>query len=214
MVSGSLGSACAVHAVARVDLHPVVVEDAEIVARGAGSAEGVRVLQPAVDVVRRRHVDADPVELGDRQVVHLVPGDAAIVGEIQPAIIAQDEVLRVLRIDPERVMIAMDAQIVGRAHGVVRAGASGDRVGEGPSAVRRDEQRRAQDVESLVAGRVDVDLAVVHRARIDVAHLPPGLAAIVRPEGAALGPVLDGGVEHPRIPAPDGEADAADRASR
>ena len=204
-----------VHAVAGVDLHPVVVEDAEIVARGARAAERVRVLQAAVDVVRRRHVDADPVELADRQVVHLVPGDAAVEGEVEPAVVAEDEVLRVGGIDPERVMIAVHADVVGRAHACRWRRArpvTGSR--ERPAAVVGDEQRRAEDVEALVVGRIDVDLAVVHRPRVDVAHLPPRLAAVVGTVGAALGPVLDGGVDHPRIPAPDGQADAPDGALR
>ena len=57
-------------AVAEPDLHPVLIEDAEPVARGARSHERVVVLQPGVDPVRIAVVDGDAVDLRDRNVVH------------------------------------------------------------------------------------------------------------------------------------------------
>ena len=74
--------------------------------RPCRSAERVVVLSPAVDVVKgRRVVDVDVVELRQRQVLEEDPVRATIERAIQPAVVADEEVIRVPRIDPDDVVV-------------------------------------------------------------------------------------------------------------
>ncbi len=83
----------------------------------------------------------------------------------------------------------------------------------GLAAVVRDEHRRGRLPDALIVVGIDANLAVVHRTRIDVAHLAPVLAAILGPKNAALR-VLDDGVNNVRIAPIDIDADAPRRAFR
>ena len=65
-------------AVAAVHVLPARIGDAAGIGRVADP--GAVVLQAAVDVVRVGHVDADVIELRDRQVHHVLPPRAAVVG--------------------------------------------------------------------------------------------------------------------------------------
>src|SRR3712207_9516927 len=66
------------------------------------------VLQAAVDAVRIGIIDAHVIELRDRKVVAFPPLRPAIVGIPDAAVIASDDGLGVRRIDPKRVLIAID----------------------------------------------------------------------------------------------------------
>jgi hypothetical protein len=66
------------------------------------------VLEPAVDVVRALVVERDLVELGERDGVHEVPAAAAVVARVDPAVAAEQHVVGVRGIDPERVEVAVD----------------------------------------------------------------------------------------------------------
>ena len=96
-----------VEAVAAANPEPVGVEDAVAAARRARSAPAAVVLQAAADVVRLPHVGADRVELPDRHGVHVLPGVTAVVGDVETAVVAEHQVIAVLRIDPDRVMVAV-----------------------------------------------------------------------------------------------------------
>ena len=65
------------------------------------------VLLRAVDVIRKRVVDRDVIELRGRLVLQRRPGLAAIDRDARAAIVRVREPMRIFRIDPESVMIAM-----------------------------------------------------------------------------------------------------------
>ena len=98
-------------AVARVDLDVHAVpptDEAPLVDRRAAAAralEGAVVLRAAVDVVRRRHVDLDGVELPHRLRVDTPPRLAVVVARIESAVVSDHDPPRHLRIDPHRVVI-------------------------------------------------------------------------------------------------------------
>ena len=79
-------------AVAASGPHPVIVQHARGVERGARSGPAPVVLQAAVDPERLPHVGADSIELADRQARHVKPGRAAIVRDADAAIVALDQV--------------------------------------------------------------------------------------------------------------------------
>ena len=152
--------------VAALHLIPVVVDDAAREAGRARTAPVVVVLKSAADVVRRLEVVADVVVERQRQVRVLDPGAAHVVRHRHAAVVADQDVIRVVRIDPDRV------------HVVVRREG---RVGfHRPAAVDRHVQAHAAHVDAIRIARIDPDLAEVHRPRVHRADLAPVRAAIVR----------------------------------
>ena len=65
--------------------------------------------------------------------------------------------------------------------------------GERTAAVERFHDRQSGDVDRLVVGRVDAQLAEVHRPRIAVADVRPAPALVLRSEDAAASRVERGG---------------------
>ena len=159
-------------------------------------------------MIRVAHVDADLVELTDRQVAQLVPVVGAVPADRNAAIAGQDQVVGVRRIDPERVVVQVD---------------SGGRVGgEVPSAVGRAKQAGAAEVEPLGVVGIDPDLTVVHGAVVGRGQMLPRLAAVGRTIDAVLrvaaaaaakalagdaGVRLDERVDQVAVPAVDVEPD-------
>ena len=181
-------------AVAALDAIPVVVEDAGVAADRTRAAPRVVVLHAAAQVVGDRHVVADVVVLREVHVVDALPRLALVPAHPDAAVVAVDDVIRVVRVDPHRVMVRMQRAV----------------LDEGLAAVIRDVDLDAADVDAQVVGRVDADLAEVHRPRIDVGHLPPRHPGIVGAIGAAFGLVLDARVEDVGILAVDVHPDAAE----
>ena len=70
------------------------------------------VLRAAADVVRHGHVERDVVVLADRELVHRIPVAARVPRLRHAAVVADDDVRRVLRVDPHRVMV--DVHVVRR----------------------------------------------------------------------------------------------------
>ena len=97
-----------VEAVAAADVEAVAVRDAGAVARGARHAPVAVVLQAAADHVRVLHVGADLVELADRQVVAEQPRLAAVPRDRHAAVAADDQMVGVVGIDPQRVILGVD----------------------------------------------------------------------------------------------------------
>src|SRR4030095_6803508 len=128
------------------------------------------ILQTAANVVRLSHVHGDRVEPRRRDVVNELPSRGLIVADIQTAVVADNQVVSVIRIDPQRVVIA-----VRDALNHLESFAAVDGFVEGSAA----------GVDDLVVLRVDANLAVVHRAIVVVAHDAPGLALVVRAPDAA-----------------------------
>src|SRR6185436_5552437 len=93
------------------------------------------------------------------------------VRHIETAVVAEQDVVVVLRIDPDRVMVAVrDARNLTPVL----------------SAVDALEERRPTLVGDLRVGRIDSDLAVIHPAVTLVRQELPGPAAVVRSPDAAL----------------------------
>src|ERR1051325_3528186 len=115
------------------------------------------------------HVGRHLIELAGRDVVVIIPSDAAIGALVHAAIVADKNDARILRVDPECVIVGVGAR---------------DR-GPRLAAVDRNLARVAADENLLVVVRVDADLAEVHRALILIAHELPGLAAVFGAEDAA-----------------------------
>src|SRR2546423_2609697 len=93
--------------------HPESVAAIHVLPAAAGDAARVLrisdpravVLQPTVNVVRTIVVDTHMVELRDRQVVRLPPFVAAVEGIPDAAIVAGDDAIGGVRIDPEIVEV-------------------------------------------------------------------------------------------------------------
>ena len=152
--------------VAALDCRPVMVGDAGRAADRAGAAPVVVVLHAAADVVRRRHVVAHVVEEPDGQVGKERPGLRLIVGRRQSAVVADDDVVGVARVDPDRVDVVVDRlRDVGR-----------NRL----APVKRLVQADAAEIHHFRVVRIDAHLAEVHRAWIGVVDLPPRRPAVVR----------------------------------
>src|SRR5262249_62381359 len=80
-----------------------------------GTAPGAVILQAAVDAVRLARLQPDGVELGERQVLQVLPGLATVVAVVHAAVAAGDQVTGVGRVDPQGVMVGVDARSSVRA---------------------------------------------------------------------------------------------------
>src|SRR4029078_7935909 len=97
--------------------------------------------------------------------LRLVPGD------VEPAVVADEQMVVVMRVNPERVMVTVRETL----HLLPVLAAIGSL-----------EERAAALVRDVRVGGVHADLAVVHRAIHAVRQEPPCLAGIVRPPDARL----------------------------
>ena len=85
---------------------PVFAGDACGADGAGGPALGVVVLGAAIDVIERRGgVQAHLVELGDGQVLLVVPGSTAIASFVDPAVAPHEQVVSVVGVDPQRMVI-------------------------------------------------------------------------------------------------------------
>ena len=109
------------------------------------------------------------IELRGRLVVLRRPGGPAVVADGRAAVVAVDHAGGLVRVDPERVVIA-----VRRAQRRKRA-----------AAVHRAIQARVQHVDGLGIFGIGVNVRVVPGALAQIAlvvRAPPRVAAVVRPE--------------------------------
>src|SRR5207237_732449 len=147
--------------------------------------------------------------------LQMLPGGPPIVGQGQSAVAAEHEVLRVARIDPQSVVVGVDA--------------GGAVVAKTPAAVAGNMQGDAEHIDAPLIGRIDPTLAEVERPRAKVVYLCPGVtpvfgaknparvdrargSGLLAVDGANVGLVgLDDGVDNARIAAGNGQAAAAER---
>ena len=141
-------------AVAALNLEPVVVADARAAAHRARAAPRVVVLQAAADVVRRLHVVGDVVELAEVHVVDRPPTSAPL-SQLMPT--------------PPSLPSMMWFGLAGLIHiawwSECIAPLSMNVLPPSSEMWSCD----AEHVDAQVVGRVDADLAEVHRPRVDVA---------------------------------------------
>ena len=171
---------------------------------GARAHPAAVVLQAAVDVVGMRVVHRHAVVLGERQRGDVEELQAAVVADADAAVVELHHVAGVFRVHPHEAIVAVG----GRA-----------RRRERLAAVIR-EGIRIQHVDALVVVRIDGGLACVHRPRVPVRHERPRAAAIVAAiqpgpagdvgrRGVVARALFDAHVDHVRVLAIHGDADAA-----
>ena len=192
--------------IAAADFFPVFKTDGRGALFRAGSLPRSVVLRAAIDVVGAVHVDADGVELRERQFVGMVPGAAVVVGDRQPMVVAQQHMVRVAWIDPEGVVIAFIQQ------------AEVPRL----AAVGRFLHATAEQMNAIRIVRVDSELTVIGSAAEDFAFgadlreagagvvgaVDSADVGVVEPS-AAVRSVGDGGVDSLGIGGGDGKRDSA-----
>ena len=173
-----------IEAVTARDGEPVGVGHRALLA-GARPAPGSVVLSAGAHVVRHREVVAHVVELRDGQVGRVVEVPAAVPGLGHTAVVADEPVIGVARVDPDGVIV--DVHV---------AGSRARRL----AAVVREQERGGREVHAIGILRVDLDPRVVEGAGILVAHPTPGRAPVLGAVEAAqqaaglglLGRVTDG----------------------
>ncbi|CAA9358627.1 MAG: hypothetical protein AVDCRST_MAG40-3336 [uncultured Gemmatimonadaceae bacterium] len=173
-----------VEAVAAAHVEPVGVGGAQPPAGARGAAPGAVVLQPAAHAIRHLHVVAHRVELPDREGGGEVVGAALVVRDRDAAVVADDEVVGVGRVDPHRVPVGVD-----------RERAAPHRL---PAVVGEAEDAR-HPVDPVGVLRVDAHLRVVERARVVLVlvHQRPGRAAVARAVEPRVGLVARHGAAEP-----------------
>src|SRR5262249_36947727 len=110
------------------------------------------------------------VELPCRNRVVVVPGRSLVVADVDAAVIANHQVIAVVRVDPNGVVVAVRDALDDR---------------KGLSAISGLKKGRSSGIHDLIALRIDPYLAVIHRPIIIVADQLPGLAFTVRAPDAA-----------------------------
>ena len=144
---------------------PIVAANLAAIA-AAGNGHGGIILLRAVDVVRGPRVGDDVVELRGGLVVLARPRIAAIEADRDAAVVRGNHALRILRIDPETVIVA-----VRNFHFI-----------EAAPAVGGLEELDIRDVERIGIVRIGDDVHVVPRAlkqRVATVYEIPGVAAVV-----------------------------------
>ena len=168
------------------------------ISRPGRTAERVVVLRAAIDVIERNIVvDIDVVKLSDRQVRFEVPVRSAVKALVHAAVAAHEHIIRVLWIDPDRVIVDVleaFAERPLRAAGVVR-----------------DLKNDIRNIDPIDVLWIGDDLCVIHCLG-DVRACPfPRRAAVVRAEYAARRACgFDGCVNDVRVRRRDRDTDAAD----
>ena len=103
-----IGRIClSIEAIATADAEPIGISNARIAACLAGPCPRAVILQAAVNVIRFAHVCRDRIKLRGHNRVDEFPGVTLVITHVQAAIISNAQVFAVLRIDPDRVMIAV-----------------------------------------------------------------------------------------------------------
>src|SRR5262249_5947545 len=153
-------------AVAPADELPVLVDRPAEPLGAVWSAPTSVVLQAAVRPVRRAIGDRHVVKLADRAgVAHVIPRGGLVVGDVDPAIGADDQVPAILRVDPQAVLVRVQPAV-------------DPLLGERLAAVGAAGQVDAEDPERVVVGRIDADDGEVERPRVDAVEPGPRSAAV------------------------------------
>ena len=159
-----------VETVPKQDLLPVLVANASGVPHGGRAHPGPVVLHAPIHVVGLGVVHGDVIKLAHRQIVDERPVVPAVAAEVQPTVVAVDEVVGVGRVDVQRVVIWVHAAV--RQNHLKR-----------PSAIGGLGDHAPQAEHVVLVRRVGVNLCVVEGAVAHVAVLgakAEGLASVVR----------------------------------
>ncbi len=183
-------------AFAATDRVPVLTPDHALIV-AAGNRDSRVVLLGTIHAVGPVVVDSDVIELRGRLVFLLRPGFAAIDRERRAAVVAIDQMPRIARIYPQRVMVAVRG---GQQLEILTAVGGAERAG-------------VQHIDGVHGDRIGKNMRVVPGAlseaviRIDPR---PTSAAIIGAENSTL-LRFDGRIDTAAVRARDGNADAAQR---
>ncbi len=205
---GAVGGDRGVVAVAAEGVVPVEVGDPHLLAGAGGGAPGAVVLGPPADLVGHLGgVHVDLVELAGRDDL-VRPGLAVVAGDVDPAVVAQDPVGRVVGVHPHGVVVDVDPVLLLEPH-----------PGDAAAAVLGDVQEGAPEPQPVRVLGVQPHLVVVVVGDGgEVVDPGPGVAPVVAPEetavGAHVGPLgavrrLDDGVDDVGLLGVDRQPDAA-----
>ena len=103
-----------VHSVAASDEGPFIVADSTL----ARANQRAVVLQSAVNPIGIRAIQLEGVELPDSGPIHLVPCVASVIARVDSAVIAQQQSLGVIRVDPDLMMIDMNIRCLNVLEGL------------------------------------------------------------------------------------------------
>ncbi len=184
-----------VESIAAVNHVPVFVGDAVARQGLARPAPASVVLQSAANVIGLLVVQRNFVKLPDGDGVDEIPAAPVVVAPVNSAVAPGDDVIRIRRINPHRVKIAVNS-----FHPI------GSKFFPAVLGVKH---LRAQLPNPQIIVGVNANLAVIRRPRIGVAHLFPRLALVVAAKRSAFF-VLHHRVDDVRVLAINVEADAAD----
>ena len=155
---------CGDEAVAAVVREPHRVGDPALPAT-AWAAPRTVVLQARADAVGDRHVERDVVRLSEREGVREDVAAAVVVRDADAAVVTDDVSLRILGVDPHRMMIDVDAD---------------RRVARVLAALVGDLHGRGREPDAVGVGRVHAHLVVIEGAHVVVGRLLPRGAAVGR----------------------------------
>src|SRR5262249_28262600 len=141
--------------------------------RCRGRAPASIVLQSTINPVGPAEIETDLVKLSERNRVDVIPRFGLVIAEMDSAVRSNNQVVRIDWIDPHRMVIAMDAPELSC------------RI-QTPAAVLRYIHRGAQHVDTLIVLWINTNLAVIHRPRVNLVHLFPGGALVIRTKDSAL----------------------------
>ena len=140
-----------VKAIAARQEQEILVGDAVFKTGADGAAPRSIVLGAAIDVIERLlHVGRHRIKLHQRQIGLPSPALAAIARRVHAAIIAQDQVIAVLGVDPHRVIVGVDLAL--------------EHIGEALAAIVRSRQRRGWHIDPLRIHRIAKDFAIIPMA--------------------------------------------------
>ncbi len=184
-------------AIAAIGDEPIGVGDAVGGAIARRAAQAVVILRAAIDVVEGRVViDRDVVELGDGQIGFEMPVGGAVETFVDAAVIAHEVVVRVVRVNPQRVVIDVH-ETAAQRH-------------ERRAAIVAHHDADVHGVNAIFVFGVDVDGAVVHGGGVvGIAAFPRGAAIGGAENAAAAIRGFDLRVKNVGIGGSDGQADAA-----
>ncbi len=100
-----------IKAIAKKHLLPICVQNAAPLPLAAFTHPGAIVLHTAANLVGNAVVNVDVIKLPDRNVVAKHPLGTRITRDVQAAVRAKNDIIRIVWIDPERVVVGVGAGI-------------------------------------------------------------------------------------------------------
>ena len=185
-----------IKAVAKVHLLPVVIGDTSVLPHLARSDPGAIVLHTPGHIIGDIHIVTNMIELRQRQIGDEPPRLSAVATDIESAVIALNQVVGILRMNPESMVVRMHPRI------------RQDNRKRFPP-VLTSAHERIQAVHPVFIFRVDVNFGIIEWTVADI--LRTNLGPLSAPVGTLIERILfglDQRIDHFRLAACDGQAHA------